>query len=249
MTESVPVCLILLAAKDAADPSRFEAEAEEEGRRLRSAAGATAAVTVAFSLLRPSTRSSQPRLDLSALDGLATTGLPPSLGTPIDTFDAVLEIRGQLQERWDVLLGGLAGRLPSIEVGRSLVAAGQEYVVNPGEAPVRVFYCLKRTPDRTPEDFSKEWLEGLTKHTSHTPGMTGYRQLHLDRLSTSQAGEAAGTATHDFDGVALEWYVDLPFLLSAIDWVSEPGSAAAAAEQSLIDFSSARAMLAVNRTP
>src|SRR4051794_35250080 len=103
MTESAPVCLIMLAAKDGADPSRFEAEAEEEGRRLRSAAGATAAVTVAFSLLRASTRSSQPRLDLSALDGLATTGLPPSLGTPIDTFDAVLEIRGQVQERWDVL--------------------------------------------------------------------------------------------------------------------------------------------------
>ncbi len=248
MTESVPACLILLAGKKTADPSRFEAEVEAEGRRLRSAAGASAAVTVAFSLLRASTRSSQAGLDLSALDGLATTGLPPSLGTPIDTLDAALEIRGQAAERGDELLEGLAGRLPSIEVGRSLVVAGQEYVVNPGEAPVRVFYCLRRTADRTPEGFSKEWLEGLTKHTSHTPGMTGYRQLHLDRQCTALAGNAAGTAAHDFDGVALEWYVDLPFLLSAIDWVSEPGSAAAAAEQSLIDFSSARAMLAVNRT-
>jgi hypothetical protein len=247
MTESVPVCLILLAEKETADPSRFEAEVEGEGRRLRSAAGASAAVTVAFSLLRASTRSSQPGLDLSALDGLATTGLPPSLGTPIDTLDAVLEIRGHVAERWDELVEGLAGRLPSIEAGRSLVATGQEYVVNAGEAPVRVFYCLNRTSDRTPENFSKEWLEGLTKHTRHTPGMSGYRQLHLDRQCTALAEKAAGTAAHDFDGVALEWYVDLPFLLSAIDWVSEPGSAAAAAEQSLIDFSSARAMLAVNR--
>lgn len=248
MTDSEAVCLILLAEADTADPSSFEDEVKAEGQRLDGAAGQSSMVTVAFSLLRESTRSSQSGLDLSALDGLAKTGLPPSLGTPINSFDAVLEVRGQTAARWDELVEGLRQRRPSIDPGRSLVCVGREYVVNAGEAPVRVFYCLNRSPERTSEDFSKEWLEGLTKHTRHTPGMSGYRQLHLDRQLSAAAGAAAGTAAHNFDGVALEWYADLRSLLAAVDWVSEPDSAAAAAEQSLIDFSSARAMLAANRT-
>jgi EthD domain len=245
MAESVPVCLVLLVQSDTADPSSFEAEVETECRRLTGIAE-TSSVTMALNRLRASTRSLQTDQDLAALEGLSKTGLPPSLGTPIDSFDAVLEIRGPAAERCPSLVSGLAQRLPGTDAGRDVVFAGREHVITAGEAPVRVFYCLHRTPDLTPEAFSQEWLEGLTKHTRHTPGMAGYRQIHLDRALSAEAGEAAGTPPNTFDGVALEWYADLRSLLSAVDWVSEPDSAAAAAEQNLFDFSSARALLAIN---
>src|SRR5579871_2362456 len=104
MAEFVPVCLVLLAEAGTADTSRFEAEVKAEGERITSAAETSTTVTVAFNLLRPSVRSSQAALDLSALDGLAETGLPPSLGTPIDSFDAVLEVRGPVVERFPKLV-------------------------------------------------------------------------------------------------------------------------------------------------
>ena len=140
----------------------------------------------------------------------------------------------------DELIDGLAHRLPNTDAGSSVVCTGVESsVISSGEAPVRVFYCLKRTVAHTHDSFSHEWLNGLTEHTRHTPGMSGYRQLHINQELLALAGRAAGMPAHDFDGVALESYYELASLLSAIAWVSEPDSKAAEAEHDLIDFSSA----------
>jgi hypothetical protein len=246
VSESAPSLLVLLAARAAADPGRFEAEVEAEGERLAKEAGPSAVVTVAFSLLRDTSQASQPGLDVAALNGLAASGLPPSLGVPITTFDAALEVRGT-EVSGHELIDGLAHRLPSTDAGSSLACIGVEHVITSGEAPIRVFYCLNRTAVHTHDSFSHEWLTGLTEHTRHTPGMSGYRQLHIDASLSALACRAAGLPAHHLDGVALEWYEELGSLLSAIGWVSEPDSKAAAAEHDLIDFSSARAMLAVNR--
>jgi hypothetical protein len=141
-------------------------------------------------------------------------------------------------------LDGLVGRLGgAIEPARSAAALGVDHEIMEGTGAVQLFYCLRRVPALTHEQFSDYWRNQLVKHTTKTPMKAGYRQVHADPELTIRAAKAAGVEIDDIDGVALEWYPDMPSFSTAVAWSDQPTAPSIEAETEMSDIGRAIAVL------
>jgi hypothetical protein len=89
-------------------------------------------------------------------------------------------------------------------------------------------------------------LHQLVEHTTKTPGKSAYRQLHADPELTERAAKVIGVDIDDVDGVALEFYPDMDRMYAASDWADAPDAPIVNAENQMIDFTRALAILTYN---
>ncbi len=239
---------LFLSRHEGDPPDALDKALEEEADRLREHLPEAAAIRVAHSLEHHRDGAAQAGDDLPRLDELIRSGLPPAHSrVPVTSFDAAVEIGVDDDMDLDRLLAaasGLVGRLgPAVDPARSAAVLGIEHVIIEGEGPLELFYCLRRVPSLTHEQFSSFWRNELVRHTSKTPRKSAYSQMHADPELTVRAAKAVGVAIDDVDGVALEWYPDLQSMWVAIDWANEPRAQVIEAETQMSDFSRAMAML------
>jgi hypothetical protein len=170
-------------------------------------------------------------------------------GTGIDLagYDAALELAGPDGVKVDTLAAcveGLAARLGSAcDATRSALAAGVEHCVLEGRGPLQLYYCMRRVRSLEPEAFHAFWLEQFSAMGRATPGIAGYRQLHVQGAVSRDAARAAGLGICDIDGVALEWFADWDALQTTM--ASAPARpSVSATEREFNDVRRAQGMLA-----
>ncbi len=245
----MPTLEILLSLGEGQPPNAVDAQLPTEAERLVAGLPATTTTRVVYSLKHHRDGARRAGDPLDGLDELLATGLPPAhTRVPATSFDAVVEVCAAEDTDPALLLArldGLAGRLgPAVDRSRSAVVYGVDHTIIEGTGALQLFYCLRRVPTLSHEQFSAFWLNQLVEHTSKTPGKSGYRQLHADPELTVLAAGAAGLAIDDLDGVALEWYPDLAGFWSALHWADQPDSGVIRAESQMTDFSRALSILA-----
>jgi hypothetical protein len=240
---------VLLRLKSGCSASALDGPLAEEAQKIGAALEGSQ-VRVASSLIHHRQDAERARVGLGGFDELLKAGgLPPAWDrVPLDSYDAVIELRMPDGTDPDDVIGalaGLVGRLVAVvDSARSCVVMGFEYTVIVGEGPVQLFYCLRRIPSITHEQFSDYWRNTLVEETTKTPTKTGYRQLHADLELSSRAASAMDLGIDDYDGVALEWYPTVDGFLEAVSWASDPDAAIIASESNINDFGAATAMLA-----
>jgi hypothetical protein len=239
---------LLLRLADESRRADFDAALAAEARRTgETVAGVQMRIAPSLVSCREAARSAgEPLADFDAL--VQAGGLPPAYArVSLTSFDSVLEIRApdEVDPRTIVnALEGLSDRFGSIVDGtRSCALMGTEHAVIAGTGPVLLFYCFRRRPPVTHDEFIDYWKNKLVEQTTKTPAKTGYIQLHVDPELSHLAAEAAGFAIDDYDGVALEWYPDMRGFMTAVKWASEPDAAIIESEANINDFVSSMALV------
>jgi hypothetical protein len=219
---------VLLSLIDGQPSDAFDAPLAAEAGRIAGGLPPTATTRVVHSLQHHREAARRAGDPLGRLDELLASGLPPAhTRVPVTSFDAVLEVS-----------------VPDgTDPARSAAVLGVDHTIIEGSGALQLFYCLRRVPALTHEQFSAYWLNQLVEHTTKTPGKSAYRQLHADPDLTLRASKAAGVAIDDVDGVALEWYPDMASFWSAVGWANEPDAGVIQAETQMSDFSRALSIL------
>jgi hypothetical protein len=239
---------VLLSLIDGQPSDAFDAPLAAEAGRIAGGLPPTATTRVVHSLQHHREAARQAGDPLGRLDELLASGLPPAhTRVPVTSFDAVLEVSvpdgtdpARLLDGLDGLVDRLGG---AADPARSAAVLGVDHTIIEGSGALQLFYCLRRVPALTHEQFSAYWLNQLVEHTTKTPGKSAYRQLHADPDLTLRASKAAGVAIDDVDGVALEWYPDMASFWSAVGWANEPDAGVIQAETQMSDFSRALSIL------
>jgi hypothetical protein len=239
---------VLLSLGDGQPSDALDAPLAAEAQRIMAGLPGSTTMRVVPSLAHHRQGAAGAGDPLEGLDELLATGLPPAhTRVPVTSFDAVLEV--SIGEETDPArlfdrLDGLADRLGSaLDRSRSAAAFGEDLPIIDGGGALQLWYCLRRVPALSHEQFSAYWRNQLIEHTTKTPGKSGYRQLHADPELTIQAAKAAGVAIDDVDGVALEWYPDLASFWLALRWADQPDAGVIQAETQMSDFGRALSML------
>jgi len=132
--------------------------------------------------------------------------LPP--GRP--EFDATVEIGLPRAAADDGLMQQAAALAPTIGpyIDKTMSAAvvGHEEIVNPDVGPFQLFWCMRRLPHLTHEQYLRYWLASHSEFGRYQPGRPGARQLHADLRASAIAAQAARVAIDDFDGVAQVYF-------------------------------------------
>jgi hypothetical protein len=155
-------------------------------------------------------------------------------------FDAIVEVSKSDASFEDLTkaIDGLAGRLvPWIDPARSIAIAGTEHQITPGSAPLLLAFPLRRLTRLTHREFLDYWLNVHAEYgrKARVPPIK-YWQFHGDETASQAAAALAGVAIHDFDGVAMSYFTDIPELQDLLDQPSV-ASAALEDEKKFIDHS------------
>ena len=203
---------LLIAAGEGRHFSELREGLAGEVERFR-ADGFAARACAGLVHVRESAVSHGERTEL--IDRLLNNGLLSNT-VSVSAFDAVLEVTSP-QPISPSALAGLADRLGSlIDPSRSTVHVGIDHRLMDGGGAIELFFGLRSVPDASRGEFHEWWLHQLVAHTMHTPGKTGYRQVHADAVAGAALADAAGLPFEDLDGVAVEIYPDLTEFFRAI---------------------------------
>lgn len=175
----------------------------------------------------------------SAHGAETTKAVPP--------FDAVVEVSKSDDGSFEPLnkaIDGLAGRLGAwVDPGRSIVIAGTEHQITPGSAPLFLAFPLRRLARLSHREFLDYWLNVHAEfgRKARIPPIK-YKQFHGDEAASQAAASLAGVAIHDYDGVAMSYFMDIPELQ---DLLAQPSVANAALEDERRFIDHSRSVMAV----
>jgi hypothetical protein len=205
------VLLLVTAAPAAQRPELSESFRLAAKQALKSARVEAGSSRVLFPISDSEANSDDYTRVLS--DGLSN-------GVHLGGFDAVFELNAPDRASLPALVKAMeefratAGHL--VASAKTAAVAGTDVVVVDGSGPVHLVYGMRRKADTSHEEFSRFWEKQHTAVARFTPGLAGYRQLHADPELSKAAAEAAGVGLHDVDGVAIEWFANLPDFCSAV---------------------------------
>ena len=168
-------------------------------------------------------------------------------GVRLGGVDVALDVAIPAIEDPDVLVGALAGladrRGDVIDVEHAVVMIGTDFVILDGDAPLQLFYFMRRNRSLTHDEFIDTWRDQHTKIAQFTPGLSGYRQLHGNEELSLAAACSAGVERADVDGVALEWFSTIDAFISATSAPPEFLEQAKASEARFNDLERATGVL------
>jgi hypothetical protein len=168
-------------------------------------------------------------------------------GVHLGGLDAVLDVAVPVDGDRGRVVDALAGfgerHADVVDADACIAAVGTDFVILDGTAAIQLFYFMRRNPALTLTEFSDTWRDQHTKVAQFTPGLSGYRQLHLDAELSAAAGAHAGVGTVDFDGVALEWFDGVDAFISATSAPPEFLEQAKASEARFNDLGRVTAVL------
>jgi hypothetical protein len=184
------------------------------------------------------------RADDTAYDAVLEHGL--SNGVRLGGFDVALSVTVS-DEMGPALLDAVDGETDrlgdALDATRSAVAVGPDHSILDGHGAVQLFYCMRRLPRVSHDEFSRYWLEQHSKVGVVTPGLASYHQLHADPESTARAAKLAGFGISDVDGVALEWFPDMAGFITAVGSPPSHASTAKSSESNFNDIDRATAIV------
>jgi hypothetical protein len=158
-------------------------------------------------------------------------------GVHLGGFDVVVEVSTPAGQPLDSLVpcfAGLADRVRAYAVvGKSRIVVGRDLVIVDGDGDIQLVYAMRRSPGTTHDEFSRFWAEQHTKVAVSTPGLLGYRQLHVEPQLSAQAARLAGLPAGEIDGIALEWFATFDDFAGA---VGGPAQFRTRAKQSEVQF-------------
>jgi len=179
-------------------------------------------------------------------DGVVDRGL--SSGVKLGGISAVLEVSAPEGASLDDLAGCLDGVAAAIgdtiDVDQSTAVVGTDVVILDGGGEVQLFYCMPRAAGLSHDDFCRYWAEEHTKISVFTPGLAGYRQLHVSLEHSHKSAAAAGLAFSEIDGVALEWFPTMDDFVGAVGAPAEFGESAKASEEEFNRIAGVKAVVA-----
>jgi hypothetical protein len=181
----------------------------------------------------------------TAYDEVLASGL--SNGVLLGGLDAVVELAVPSSHGASRVVTGFAGigdRLKAtVDADASMAVVGTDFVIVDGDAPIQLFYFMRRNPSLTLQGFTETWRDQHTKVARFTPGLAGYRQLHADAALSADAARSAGVGRADVDGVAQEWFDTIDAFLSATGAPAEFREQAKASESRFNDLQKVTAVL------
>ena len=155
-------------------------------------------------------------------------------------FRAALEIAGDGLEPG--ILAALAKGL-DVQFGDEIHADLSSFLIGEDlsfmssvKTPVRYQYLMRRRIGLSHDDYLKHYLEVHSKFGLKTPGIVGYRQLHVDLEASRRAAAAAGFGVWAVDSVS-QLYLDSVESFIAGASTSEVGPAAVEDERTFVDRS------------
>jgi hypothetical protein len=230
-----------LVLREPAGPARLGNHLQDEALAALDVVGLDEAVArVAMPI-----PGSPPETQRTGYDEVLVSGL--SNGVLLGGIDAILELAAPANHDAALLtpgFGGLAERLGDlVDADASVAVVGTDFVVLDGDAPIQLFYFMRRNRALTVEQFTETWRDQHTRIARFTPGLAGYRQLHASAALSAEAARAAGVGQCDVDGVALEWFSDFEAFLSATGAAPEFREQAKASESRFNDLERATAVL------
>jgi hypothetical protein len=147
----------------------------------------------------------------------ATDGLPhaAALGGDPKSFGAMLDLTGPTCESVLPLVTSLRRVLRPI-AAQSVVLAGTEHVLAPGEDACQFLVVLAPLPSLSQEAFHTYWLEHHARVVRPGRSGRGYRQFHADPDASRIIGQAIGLSTRGFEGTATGYVPDLATFRTAL---------------------------------
>jgi hypothetical protein len=169
-------------------------------------------------------------------------------GVRLGSLDAILELSvpaatDPKASLVDALAGFAERNADGIDRSESIVAVGTDFVILDGDADIQLFYFMRRNQALTLREFTETWRDEHTKVSRFTPGLSGYRQLHVDAELSASAAESSGIKRADVDGVALEWFTGVDAFINATSAPPEFLEQAKASESRFNDLSRVTAIL------
>jgi EthD domain len=230
-----------VGCRDPQSPDGVHSRLRDEARRaLQSLDAAGSFARIAFPI--PPSVARAPRTDY---DELLDHGLMN--GVQMGGVDAVLDIAipssGDRQSLVDAIAGFGDRHADVFDLPASIAVIGTDFVILDGVASIQLFYFMRRNPSITLAEFTDTWRDQHTKIAQFTPGLSGYRQLHVDDALSESAAVSAGVGLANVDGVALEWFDGVEAFISATSAPPEFLEQAKASESRFNDLGAVTAVL------
>lgn len=164
--------------------------------------------------------------------------LPDDPFGPTTRLHFTLDVRVPRDDVAPVLdsLDGLADRLAqTIHADFSTALVGEDHVfIEPGEAPVRYQYLMRRNAGFTHGQYLDRYLKIHSQFGLKTPGIRGYVQFHVDPALSRTAAARAGVGIWAVDSISELHLGSVEEFLVAVS-TSSVGGEAIADEEKFVD--------------
>lgn len=131
-------------------------------------------------------------------------------------WDLIVTLRGDENTLADALPRFAAMLPPSIDRGRSAVAAGVRHSILPGTGPVRLFFGLRRLARLTQDAFHDYWLNVHADFGRRLIPPYTYHQVHVYAEASAAAAAASGLPDPGLDGIVEVHFPDVPAFVAQL---------------------------------